>query len=457
MPDCCSISKIKMNKKIIPVYAINLKSRTDRKKFILTQFFEREEFQFYLVEAHDHKIGAIGLWITIRNILKDLVDPNEEYIILCQDDHLFTMGYSKEHLLYCIDEVRSLRADLLTCGVSGFTTAIQISQNIFWVEKFSGLQFAVIFRKFFQKILDANFETVIAADLKLCELTENKFFIYPFLSRQKEFGYSDVTAGNNAKGHIDNAFKNSSENVTIINRVSNFYKQKLIMTVPLQNSESPESIVIPTYIIHLNEKRRCLSDIEKQFTGKEEFDIRSLKACHHKNKQLGLWLSIKKIIEIAIENDDDVIIICREDHQFTEHYERSHFINLIWQAGILGCNVLIGGMGSFNLALPISDVLFWIDSFWSSKFFIIYRDFYIRILQEPFSDSDTLEMKFSEMTSNKMGIFPYISNQNDFGYSGDTDMNNVKGQITNLFDEGSRRLDAIQKAYLKYQLHGKTR
>ncbi len=115
--------KIKMNKKTIPIYAINLKSRADRREFIVSQFNDKQEFQFYLVEANEHSIGAIGLWKTIRHILKELVDSKDEYIILCQDDHLFTNDYSKEYLLDCINQAKSLDADILACGVSGFTTA----------------------------------------------------------------------------------------------------------------------------------------------------------------------------------------------------------------------------------------------------------------------------------------------------------------------------------------------
>ncbi len=247
------------------------------------------------------------------------------------------------------------------------------------------MQFTVVFRKFFQKILDADFANINAADLKLCELTENKFFIYPFLSIQKEFGYSDVTYGNNEKGRVENAFKDSDEKAKIINNVSTFYKQKLITIAPLKSSAGIESVVIPAYTIHQTTEGVC--SIEKQFAGKEEFDVTIIKACEQKVKEFSLWQSLKKIIKTAIENDEDVIIICREDHQFTKHYERSHFIKLIWQAGLLGCNVLTGGMKTFNLALPITNNIFWIDSFQSSAFFVIYKSFYKKILQEPFCDS----------------------------------------------------------------------
>jgi hypothetical protein len=434
---------------VIRSFIVNLKRRTDRRAHTIKQFEDRNEFEMNLVEAFENTVGAIGLWSTIRHILKDLVEPKDEYIILCQDDHLFTKEYSKEHLLYCIDKAKSLHADILACGVSGFTSAIPISEHIFWGEKFSGLQFTVIFRKFFQKILDANFETVNAADLKLCELTENKFFIYPFLSIQKEFGYSDVTPGNNVQGYIDKGFKDCDEKAEIINTVSIFYNQKIKAKEEFKKLAGFESVVIPTYTIYLNEKTECLRNIEKQFKGKEEFNVSVIEVCHHKVKELSIWLSLKKIIETAIENDDDVIIICRENHQFTEYYEAGYFIPLIWKAGLLGCNVLIGGMDAFNLALPITNNIFWIDSFRSSKFFVIYKSFYKNILQEPFSDSDALESKFSEMTSSKMALHPFISEQKDLGDMSINGKSNSRNSVA-LHGDTNERLVKIKNVWNKF-------
>jgi hypothetical protein len=58
------------------------------------------------------------------------------------------------------------------------------------------------------------------------------------------------------------------------------------------------------------------------------------------------------------------------------------------------------------------------------------------------------------MTSNKMVLFPFISTQKHFDYSDVPDShNNVKELVKSLFSESSRRLENIQKAYLKYQFH----
>jgi hypothetical protein len=436
--------------KPIPIFVINLKSRIERRNFISLQFINRKEFDFFLIQAFEHKIGAVGLWNSIRYILTDLIKAEDEYVILCEDDHQFTNSYSRDKLYKCINEAKEKNVDILSGGVSGFTSAIKISDNLYWVEKFSGLQFTIIFKKFFPIILNASFTKRDAADYKLCLLTGNKFFIYPFLSIQKEFGYSDVTFGNNEKGHVENAFKDSDEKAKIINNVSTFYEQQLQAAV-VESFAGIESVVIPAYIIH--QPTECLSAIEKQFAGKEEFNVIIIKACEQKVKEFSLWQSLKKIIKKAIENDDDVIIICRENHQFTKHYERSHFIKLIWQAGLLGCNVLTGGMKTFNLALPITDNIFWIDSFQSSAFFVIYKSFHKKILQESFCDSDTLESKFSEMTSNKMTLHPFISERKDLADMERNDKNNFQKIVVPNSTNANQRLIEIKNAWNKFGNH----
>ncbi len=65
-------------------------------------------------------------------------------------------------------------------GVSWFKTGVQISENLFWVEKFSRLQFTVIFKKFYQRILDINdFTEHDAADYKISDLTDKKLLFTP--------------------------------------------------------------------------------------------------------------------------------------------------------------------------------------------------------------------------------------------------------------------------------------
>lgn len=137
---------------IIPVFAINLKSRTDRRRHFLQQFCQKEEFDVHIVGAFKHRNGAMGLWKSLVHILQSLVNAESDYVIICEDDHEFTSEYNKEYLFECIAEAKERDADILSGGVSWFQTAIRSSGNIFWIENFTGLQFTVIFKKFYHTI-----------------------------------------------------------------------------------------------------------------------------------------------------------------------------------------------------------------------------------------------------------------------------------------------------------------
>lgn len=92
---------------------------------------------------------------------------------------------------------------MLLAGVSWYQDAFQISEILFWIEKFTGAQFMIIFRKFFQRIVDTNFSHLDAVDAKIASLSDSIYLTYPFISVQKKFGYSDVTEMNNGSKRIE--------------------------------------------------------------------------------------------------------------------------------------------------------------------------------------------------------------------------------------------------------------
>jgi glycosyl transferase family 25 len=211
----------------VAVRCTNLIERVDRKNFIIDQFSNKEEFSLEVVDAIRHPVGAYGIWQTLQRMLKDEAVAQEDYFILCQDDHQFTDFYSKDLLFSCIQDADDREADLLSGGVSSFKTGIQVCENLFWMEHFTGLQFTVIFKRFYEKILNATFNVAEddAADVKLSSLTDRKFVIYPFISVQKEFGYSDVTARNGEQGYVTHLFAAYSQALGVLKNVKEFYKK----------------------------------------------------------------------------------------------------------------------------------------------------------------------------------------------------------------------------------------
>ena len=207
----------------IQVYAVNLAQRTDRKEHIISQFRGREEFELNIVPAIEHKIGAYGLWQTLRQIVKLELDKGSEYFVLCEDDHTFTDNYKPELLQQCLQIAQQLNADILSGGVSWFNCGVLIHKNLYWIDKFNGLQFTVFFNKFYSAFMDADFGEHPIVDINIANITENKFVIYPYISVQKEFGYSDVTSKNAEKGYVDGIFKSSTDRLDILNKVKLHY------------------------------------------------------------------------------------------------------------------------------------------------------------------------------------------------------------------------------------------
>ncbi|WP_293928014.1 hypothetical protein [Sphingobacterium sp. UBA6320] len=184
-----------LDKVEIPTYIINLKSRLERRKYILEQFNGKKIFNVRVFEAIEHENGRIGLWKTITKIIHEASKLNYDFVLLCEDDHEFTEQFSEEKLLTCIEEATLLNADILLGGICSYKNCKRISPNLISVNEFACTQFTIVFKKMYKKILDAQFTDLDCADFKLSELTHKKYIIFPFISIQRDFGYSDVSTG----------------------------------------------------------------------------------------------------------------------------------------------------------------------------------------------------------------------------------------------------------------------
>ena len=202
-------------------FIINLEKRPDRRGYALQQFEGKPEFEVTIVKAIENTNGTFGLWQTIVQIIKG--HTKEPFILICEDDHEFTEDYSYELLTSCIHSARERKADILLGGVSWFKDGLQINQNLFWLDQFTGLQFMIVFKKFYNIVLSSDFLKKNVADFKISGLTENKFMIYPFISTQKEFGYSDVTITNNKAGYVTEIFARTSGTLDNLNKAKKFY------------------------------------------------------------------------------------------------------------------------------------------------------------------------------------------------------------------------------------------
>jgi hypothetical protein len=189
-----------------------------------------------------------------------------------------------------------------------------------------------------------------------------------------------------------------------------------------------ENITIPLYVINNTEDN--LNSLKDQFIGRAEFDVHIIPFFKNGSKVLFSWEIIRKIIKISIKEKHDVIIICEDNHEFTKDYSKSYLFDNIIAASEQGANILLGGITTFGQIVPLTPNRCWIDSFSEGKFFVIYSTFFSKVLKEPFTLQDTVDDKFSKLTSNKMILYPFISKvKKSFSGSSKTPLKNHKALI----------------------------
>lgn len=203
----------------IPVYAFNLKSRTDRLKSIQKQFSDRKEFKVTYMEAVYNKIGAVGLWQSIRQAVKLAIKRGEDLIILCEDDHIFTETYNYDYLLSNIAGAYEQGAELLNGGIGGFGTAVPVSANRSCVDWFWSTQFVVLFEPIFNKILKYDFKDTDTADGVLSVLAQKAQVLYPPVSTQANFGYSDIAVHRDQAAFQNKIFTKANQRLYAIHKL----------------------------------------------------------------------------------------------------------------------------------------------------------------------------------------------------------------------------------------------
>lgn len=205
-------------------------------------------------------------------------------------------------------------------------------------------------------------------------------------------------------------------------------------------------VYIPVYAINMKERKDRRRNIINEFEGKTEFELHLVDACVHRKGAIGLWNSMVQIVRMAKENKDDYVIICEDDHYFTENYSPKLLIREIQEAFLQGAEVLSGGIGGFGKGFPAGFRRYWVDWFWCTQFIVVYASLFDKILSYEFKEEDVADEVISVLATNKMVIYPFISEQKDFGYSDVTQNNDEnKGLIRSLFNKANDKFEKIEK------------
>lgn len=220
-----SINALDMNKEEknpIPIFAVNLKQRPERRRHIIGQFEGRKEFDFTVLDAIEDESPRLGLWKSLCMTVRMAKERRLDYFIFCEDDHIFTEHYDEHYLRDNIEGALAQKADLLCGGIGGTDLAVPVSKNRFCMGCFCCTQFVVIYKRLYDTILNYLFVEGDTADGVLSVIAHSKMTVYPFLSRQRSFGYSDVTPQNN-EYDIENYFNAADEYLGRLHEVSLHY------------------------------------------------------------------------------------------------------------------------------------------------------------------------------------------------------------------------------------------
>lgn len=180
----------------IKVYCPNLANRLERRKHIESEFLDKSEFDLIIVPAiQDTKNGANGLYQTFINILNlEMQNPSPNgYFVFAEDDHEFLNSYSIEYLLHNIEVANTFEAHVLVGGPTFFHIPVQCTPNLFWIKVFNGTQFTIIFHRVFKLYQRITRDKRRILDVSISEICDKIFTMYPPISAQKDFGYSDAT------------------------------------------------------------------------------------------------------------------------------------------------------------------------------------------------------------------------------------------------------------------------
>ncbi|WPV01576.1 hypothetical protein SNE26_07290 [Mucilaginibacter sp. cycad4] len=412
------------------------------------QFENREEFCCQLIdlEAESYHFEVLN---SIKQILKDPVQCEKDFLILCLNDHEFSEDYNAITFDESIKRAEALEADVLVPGLSYFCCSIPINENLSWVESIESAQFIVIFKRFYQTLRASLTIPNEYIQSRISRLSQNKIVLTPFFSINKNINSNGQIENNDSS---DNN-KNSSvlRKLKLSDTIYQYYGNLQNLVESTNSTPPDDEFSIPTYVINLPERDDRRSHIIKQFQDRSEFDFKIIEAHRHSIGAIGLWITIRKIIKLAIENDDDVIIICEDDHEFTDDYAKHELLKNIFEGFQQNIDYINGGTSSINVVVPVSRTRFWVDLTRATQFMIIYKRLFEKILSYEFSKDVVADIVLSNLAENKMILFPFISKQHNFGYSDVTPQHKMDTDLVDImFSNTERRLSQIKNAFEKY-------
>ena len=202
--------------------------------------------------------------------------------------------------------------------------------------------------------------------------------------------------------------------------------------------------IIPTYIINLEKRIDRKLYIQDEFRNRPEFDVNIVKAIEDEIPAIGLYKSLIKIILVAKEKSLPYVLICEDDHQFTQYYNEEKFINSIINLNNENVGVYLGGISWFDYAFPVKSGYYCVNSFNGTQFMVIYSRNYDVLLNAEFDKTTTIDVWIAKLTTKIYVSVPMLSVQKDFGYSDVTSQNDKLGIVEEYFIQTNNRWKALE-------------
>lgn len=120
------------------------------RKIYRKYFSKKKEFRIHWIKSPN--INQKNL----NSILTRSIQEEDDVIIICFDNYRFKTNYSKYSLFKYILMAKFYQADILFGNGSEMDCMCKIQDELYWVNSIKKSNFIVLYRKFFNKILDIN-------------------------------------------------------------------------------------------------------------------------------------------------------------------------------------------------------------------------------------------------------------------------------------------------------------
>lgn len=167
--------------------------------------------------------------------------------------------------------------------------------------------------------------------------------------------------------------------------------------------------MLPVYVLSFNALPGLVPQTTEELSGNASFSLRFRDIPDSEREGEGHWHCIVACVREALEEEEDMIIITYDDSFLTASFRLPDFIDQVCQAGLMGCNILLGGVEGLHHVVPINSSLYWIDTFTGSCFLVLFRNVYAKILKESYEKGVSVSELLSFVTSHKMVLYPLIS------------------------------------------------